>query len=158
MNTVLVTGGAGYVGSHVVAALAQKGAAAVVLDDFSNSSRGVIDRLETLTGASVACIEADVRDRAALRAAFARYPISAVVHCAALKSVAESAERPLAYWDVNVGGVIALADVMGEASVATLVFSSSATVYGQPDALPVDEDAALRPQSVYGRTKRVVEE
>ena len=158
MTTVLVTGGAGYVGSHVVAALAEAGASAVVLDDFSNSSRGVIGRLEELTRAPVPCIEADVRDRAALRAAFAKHPISAVVHCAALKSVGESAERPLAYWDVNVGGAIALVEAMGEAGVSTFVFSSSATVYGQPDALPVTEDAALRPQNVYGRTKRVVEE
>ena len=158
MNTVLVTGGAGYVGSHVVAALAQAGAVPVVLDDFSNSSRGVIGRLEKLTGTHVACIEADVRDRVALRAAFAKYPIVAVVHCAALKSVAESGERPLAYWDVNVGGALSLAEVMGEAGVGTLVFSSSATVYGQPDALPVTEDAPLRPQNVYGRTKRVVED
>jgi UDP-glucose 4-epimerase len=158
MASVLVTGGAGYVGSHVVAALAQAGSSAVVLDSFANSSRGVIDRLEALTGAPVPCIEADVRDRAALRSAFSAHSISAVVHCAALKSVAESEEKPLAYWDVNVGGAIALAEVMVEAGVATLVFSSSATVYGQPDTLPVTEDAALRPQSVYGHTKRVVED
>ena len=158
MDTVLVTGGAGYVGSHVVAALAEAGASAIVLDDFSNSSKGDIDQLETLAGARVACIEADVRDRAALRSAFAAHPVTAVVHCAALKSVAESAERPLDYWDVNVGGVIALTEAMQEADVRTLVFSSSATVYGQPDALPVTEDAPLRPQSVYGRTKRVVED
>ena len=158
MSTVLVTGGAGYVGSHVVAALAEAGATAVVLDDLSNSSRGVIDQLEKLAGAPVPFVQADVRDRDALRSAFADHPITAVVHCAALKSVAESAERPLDYWNVNVGGVLALADVMTEMSVRTLVFSSSATVYGQPDTLPVTEDAPLRPQSVYGRTKRVVEE
>jgi UDP-glucose 4-epimerase len=158
MNTVLVTGGAGYIGSHIVAALARAGSTPIILDNFTNSSRGVIDRLEQLTSSRVRCIEADVRDIVALRAAFAEYPISAVVHCAGLKSVYESAERPLAYWDVNVGGMLSLAEVMGEAGVATLVFSSSATVYGQPDALPVTEDAPLRPQSVYGRTKRVVEE
>jgi len=158
MTTVLVTGGAGYVGSHVVAALAEAGHSSVVLDDFSNSSRSVIGQLEALTGAPVPCVEADVRDRSALREAFAAHPISAVVHCAALKSVAESAERPLDYWDINVGGVIALAEVMEAADVTTFVFSSSATVYGQPDTLPVTEDAPLRPQSVYGRTKRVVEE
>jgi UDP-glucose 4-epimerase len=129
-----------------------------VLDNFANSSRGVVDRIEQLTDSRVPCIEADVRDVAALRAAFAQHPISAVVHCAGLKSVGESAERPLAYWDVNVGGMLSLAEVMGEAGVATLVFSSSATVYGQPDTLPVTEEAPLRPQSVYGRTKRVVED
>ena len=158
MSTVLVTGGAGYVGSHVVAALAAAGATPIVLDNFANSSRGVIGRLEQLTQSRVACIEGDVRDLVALRAAFAEHPIASVVHCAGLKSVAESAERSLAYWDVNVGGMLSLAEVMGEAGVATLVFSSSATVYGQPDALPVTEDAPVRPQSVYGRTKRVVED
>ena len=158
MPTVLVTGGAGYIGSHIVAALARVGSTAIVLDNFANSSRGAIDRLEQLTGSRVLCIEADVRDVVALRGAFAEHPISAVVHCAGLKAVGESEERPLAYWDVNVGGMLALAGVMGEAGVATLVFSSSASVYGQPDTLPVTEDAPLQPQSVYGRTKRVVED
>jgi UDP-glucose 4-epimerase len=158
MSTVLVTGGAGYIGSHIVAALARAGATPIVLDNFANSSRAVLDRLEQLTDSRVIFIEADVRDAVALRAAFAAYPISAVVHCAGLKAVGESEERPLAYWDVNVGGMLSLAEVMGEAGVATLVFSSSATVYGQPDASPVTEEAPLRPQSVYGRTKRVVED
>jgi UDP-glucose 4-epimerase len=158
MAMVLVTGGAGYIGSHIVVALARVGATPVVLDNFANSSRGVIGRLEQLTGSRIRCFEVDVRDVVALRAAFAKYPISAVVHCAGLKAVGESAERPLAYWDVNVGGMLSLAEVMGEAGVATLVFSSSATVYGQPDTLPVTEEAPLRPQSVYGRTKRVVED
>lgn len=158
MSMVLVTGGAGYIGSHIVAALVRAGSTPVVLDNFANSSRGVIARLDRVTGSRVRCIEADVRDLAALRAAFAEHPIAAVVHCAGLKAVGESAERPLAYWDVNVGGMLSLAEVMGEAGVATLVFSSSATVYGQPDTLPVTEDAPLRPQSVYGRTKLVVED
>jgi UDP-glucose 4-epimerase len=158
MNTVLVTGGTGYIGSHIVVALHQAGANAVVLDDFSNSSRGVVDRLRKLTGADVPCIEADVRDVVALRRAFAQHPITSVVHCAGLKAVGESAERPLAYWDVNVGGMISLVEVMGEAGVASLVFSSSATVYGQPEALPVSENAAVRPQSPYGRTKRTCED
>ena len=157
-GTVLVTGGAGYIGSHVVAALARAGTRAVVLDDLSNSSRGVVDRLAEITGAKVPLVEADVRDVGALRATFAAHPIASVVHCAGLKAVGESAERPLAYWDVNVGGTIALTQVMGEAGVATLVFSSSATVYGQPDVLPVREDAPVRPQSVYGRTKRTIED
>lgn len=157
-ETVLVTGGAGYVGSHIVVELAHAGYAPVVLDNFSNSTPAVLPRLQSLAGRPIACIQADVRDDVALRAAFHDHPIFAVVHCAGLKAVGESEERPLAYYDVNVGGAITLVEVMGEAGVATIVFSSSATVYGQPEALPVSEDAALRPHSVYGRTKRVVED
>jgi UDP-glucose 4-epimerase len=157
-DTVLVTGGAGYVGSHVVVELARAGYAPVVLDNFSNSTRAILARLEALAGRPVPCIAADVRDITALRAAFHDHPIAAVVHCAGLKAVAESEERPLAYYDINVGGALSLAEVMGEAGVATFVFSSSASVYGQPEALPVSEDAPLRPHSVYGRTKRIVED
>jgi UDP-glucose 4-epimerase len=157
-ETILVTGGAGYIGSHVVVALARAGYAPVVLDNFSNSSPAVLPRLEALAGRPVPCITADVRDIVALRSAFHDHPIAGVVHCAGLKAVGESETRPLAYYDVNVGGALALAEVMGEAGVATLVFSSSASVYGQPEDLPVTEDAALRPHSVYGRTKRVVED
>jgi UDP-glucose 4-epimerase len=157
-ETVLVTGGAGYVGSHIVVELARAGYAPVVLDNFSNSTPAVMPRLQSLAGRPIACINADVRDAVALRAAFHDHPIAAVVHCAGLKAVGESEERPLAYYDVNVGGAITLVEVMGEAGVATVVFSSSATVYGQPEALPVAEDATLRPHSVYGRTKRVVED
>jgi UDP-glucose 4-epimerase len=155
---VLVTGGAGYVGSHVVVALAQAGLAPIVLDDFSNSTRAVLPRLAALAGTAIPLVEADVRDVDALRRAFHDHPISAVVHCAGLKAVGEGEERPLAYWDVNVGGTIALAEIMGEAGVARFVFSSSATVYGQPDTLPVDERAPLKPQGVYGRSKRAAEE
>jgi UDP-glucose 4-epimerase len=157
-ETVLVTGGAGFVGSHIVVELARAGYAPVVLDNFSNSTPAVVPRLQALAGRPIPCITADVRDLVALRSAFHDHPISAVVHCAGLKAVGESQMRPLAYYDVNVGGMLALAEVMGEAGVATLVFSSSAAVYGQPDDLPVTEDAALRPQNVYGRTKRVVED
>ena len=155
---ILVTGGAGYVGSHVVVALADAGYTPIVLDNFATSSRAVMPRLSALTGTMLDLVEADVRDRAALRRLFHDQPIAAVVHCAALKGVGEGEERPLAYWDVNVGGTVALAEVMGEAGVARFVYSSSATVYGQPDRLPVTEDAPLKPQSVYGRTKRAAED
>ncbi len=157
-ETILVTGGAGYVGSHIAVELARAGYAPVVLDNFVNSTPAVLPRLQVLAGRPVPCVTADVRDVAALRAVFHDHPIAGVVHCAGRKAGGESEERPLAYYDVNVGGAIALAEVMGEAGVATLVFSSSAAVYGQPDDLPVAEDAPLRPQSVYGRTKRVVED
>jgi UDP-glucose 4-epimerase len=157
-TTVLVTGGAGYIGSHIVAALAAAGREPILLDDFSNSDREVVAQLSQMTGRPVTCIEADVRDIDALRDTFRRHPIAAVIHCAGLKAVGEGETRPLAYYDVNVGGSFALAEVMGEAGVGTIVYSSSATVYGQPDVLPVGEGAPLRPQSVYGRTKRDVEE
>lgn len=157
-ETILVTGGAGFVGSHVVVELARGGYAPVVLDNFSNSTPAIRTRLETLAARPVPCITADVRDVHALRAAFHDHPIAAVIHCAGLKSVAESESRPLAYYDVNVGGTLALVEVMGEAGVATLVFSSAASVYGDPDDLSLSEDVPLASASVYGRTKRVVED
>ena len=117
-DTILVTGGAGYVGSHVVVELARAGYAPVVLDDFSNSTPAVLPRLQALAGRPVPSVNADVRDVVALRAVFHDHPIVAVVHCAGLKAVGESEERPLAYYDVNVGGAIALArgDGRGRAS------------------------------------------
>jgi UDP-glucose 4-epimerase len=157
-STVLVTGGAGYVGSHVVAALAAAGRDPVILDNYANSEPGVVDRLRVLTGKAIDVVEADIRDVEALRRTFHDHPIGAVIHCAGLKAVGEGEARPLAYYGVNVGGTFTLAEVMGEAGVGSLVFSSSASVYGQPDSLPVPESAPLRPQGVYGRTKRTVED
>jgi UDP-glucose 4-epimerase len=156
-ETVLVTGGAGYVGSHIVVELARAGYAPVVLDSFANSTRAVLPRLEALSGRPIPCVTADVRDLAALRATFHDHPIAAVIHCAGLKYVDESQERPLAYYDVNVGGALALVEVMGEAGVAVLVFASSAAVYGEA-ARPIAESAPLEPACVYGRTVRVVED
>ena len=156
-GTVLVTGGAGYVGSHVVVALARVGCAPLILDNFANSSKAVLPRLKRLAGVDVPLIVSDVRDRAALARAFMTHAIDAVVHCAGLKAVGEGEAQPLAYYDNNVGGAVALAQAMTAAGVKTLIFSSSATVYGQPERNPVAEDAPLRPASVYGRTKRAVE-
>ncbi len=157
-DTVLVTGGAGFVGSHVVVELARNGYAPVVLDNFGNSTPAIRPRLEALAGRPVPCVTADVRDVAALRNAFHDHPIGAVVHCAGLENVAESEARPLAYYDANVGGTLSLVEVMGEAGVGTLVFSSTTSVYGNVDDGAAAEDAPRDPVSVYGRTKRVVED
>ena len=154
---VLVTGGAGYVGSHIAVALAAAGHSLVVLDSLVNSSPAVMPVLRRLTEQPVPLVTADVRDRVALKALFAQHAVDAVVHCAGLKSVREGEAQPLAYYDSNVGGAIALVEAMSAAGVRSIVFSSSATVYGQPDANPVPEGAPLRPASAYGRTKRTVE-
>jgi UDP-glucose 4-epimerase len=154
---VLVTGGAGYVGSHIVVELARAGRTPVVLDNFVTSSEAVLPRLRRLTRQPVPLVTADVRDDHALARTFATYPIDAVVHCAGLKAVGEGELRPLAYYDANVGGAIALTRAMIAAGARTLIFSSSCTVYGQPKRNPVAEDSPLKPASVYGRTKRSVE-
>jgi len=157
-DTVLVTGGAGFLGSHIVVELARTGFAPIVLDNFSNSTPAVRSRLEALAGRPVPCVTADVRDVVALRSAFHDHPIAAVVHCAGLENVAESEARPLAYYDANVAGTLSLVEVMGEAGVATLVFSSSTSVYGDATELRLTEETPLESANVYGRTKRVVED
>jgi len=157
-DTVLVTGGAGYIGSHIVVELARVGHQPVIIDNFCNSTPSVIPRLARITGRPIPCVTADVRDKAALAKIFADHPIAAVVHCAGLKAVGEGEAHPLSYYDNNVGGTIALVAAMTAAGVRRMVFSSSAAVYGQPDGNPVSEDAPLRPQNVYGRTKRIVEQ
>ena len=157
MATVLVTGGTGYIGAHVVLALARAGYAPLILDNLSNSSPSVRGRLARLVGRDVPLVIADVRDRTALARIFGERHVAAVIHCAGLKSVAESEAQPLGYYDNNVGGSIALASAMREAGVRTLVFSSSASVYGQPERNPVTEDAPVQPANVYGLTKRTVE-
>jgi UDP-glucose 4-epimerase len=157
MPTVLVTGGTGYIGAHVALALALAGYAPIVLDNLVNSSSSVQTRLARLARQEVPLTVADVRDRAALTRLFSQRRIDAVVHCAGLKSVAASEAQPLAYYDNNVGGSVALVSTMREAGVRTLVFSSSASVYGQPERNPVSEDSVVQPANVYGRTKRTVE-
>jgi UDP-glucose 4-epimerase len=157
-DAVLVTGGAGYIGSHIVAELARVGARPVIVDNFCNSSPSVIPRLRRITDQAIPCISADVRDRVALTRLFSEHAIAAVVHCAGLKSVGEGEVQPLRYYDNNVGGAIELVAAMADAGVKRLVFSSSAAVYGQPDRNPITEGAPLRPHNVYGRTKRLVEQ
>ena len=154
---ILLTGATGYIASHTWLALDAAGFEVAGLDDFSNSSPVVLQRLEAL-GADVSRFaEADVRDAAAVDAAFRRWPIDAVVHFAALKAVGESVVKPLDYYSVNVGGLIALARAMQSNDCTKIVFSSSATVYGTPEQLPITEGAALAATSPYGATKLVSE-
>ncbi|MFT3807443.1 UDP-glucose 4-epimerase GalE [Arenimonas sp.] len=155
---VLVTGGAGYIGSHVCLALSARGHRVVIVDSFVNSSRGVVARLERLAGHAIEVHELDLRDEPAMRAMMIAGGFDAVVHCAGLKAVGESCERPEEYFDNNVGGSRVLFDAMRAAGVASIVFSSSASVYGEAKTLPVGEDAFLRPTNPYAETKRVVEE
>lgn len=155
---VLVVGGAGYIGAHTCVVLAERGHDVVIVDNFSNSDPGVLERLEQLVGRPLRCVRMDLRDRASLAAVFARGRFDAVVHFAALKAVGESCEQPLDYFDNNIGGTIALLQAMQTAGVKTLVFSSSATVYGAPESVPVREDARLRVTNPYGRTKLVAEQ
>jgi UDP-glucose 4-epimerase len=156
-DTILVTGGAGYIGSHIVVELAGAGYTPMIVDNFATSLPSVLPRLRRLTAQPIPCVTGDIRDRALITRLFAEHAISAVIHCAGLKAVGEGEAQPIAYYDNNVGGAIVLAEAMAGAAVKTLVFSSSATVYGQPDSNPVAEDAPLRTASVYGRTKRMVE-
>lgn len=155
---ILVCGGTGYIGSHTCVVLAERGHELVVADNFSNSSPRVLERLRAITGAPLAFREVDLRDRAATRDLLAGAGFDAVVHFAALKAVGESCERPLDYFDNNISGTVHLLQAMQEAGVRRLVFSSSATVYGDPDGVPVREDAPLRVTNPYGRTKLVVEQ
>ena len=155
---ILLCGGAGYIGCHTYVELAGRGHEVAIADNFSNSSPRVLQRLEQLTQAPVACHRVDVRDRAALSHLFAERPFDAVVHFAALKAVGESCERPLDYFENNIGGTVTLLQAMKEAGVRRLVFSSSATVYGDPEKVPVSEGARLQVTNPYGRTKLVMEQ
>ena len=154
---ILLTGATGYIGSHTWLALHAAGARVVGIDNFSNSSPQVLQRLAALGADVSAFARVDVTDRAALGAVFARWKIDAVVHFAASKAVGESVARPLAYYANNVGGLIALAETMDAHDCRTIVLSSTATVYGQPRSLPVDEDALLAPSSPYASTKLTCE-
>ncbi len=158
MSRILLTGGAGYIGSHTAVALTERGHEVILLDNFRNAERDVPERLRRLTGRTFAVIEADIRDSVAVTAALAAFPVDAVIHFAALKAVGESEADPLLYYDMNIVGTIRLLEAMQARGVARIVFSSSATVYGQPDSSPILEDAPLRVSNVYGRTKLVMED
>ncbi|MEM1385878.1 MAG: UDP-glucose 4-epimerase GalE [Pseudomonadota bacterium] len=150
---ILLTGGAGYIGSHTYAALSAAGHRAVILDDFSNARRSVTERLGGLTGAPVTIIDGDVNDAALLARIFAGHAIDAVIHFAAKKAVGESVAKPLDYAHVNIGGLTTLMQAMAAAGVFRLVFSSSATVYGDNAVPPTPEDAPLSWSSPYAFTK-----
>ncbi|MDE1906394.1 MAG: UDP-glucose 4-epimerase GalE [Rhodospirillales bacterium] len=155
---ILLTGGAGYIGSHTAAVLAERGHEVVILDNFANAERDVPARLQRLTGREMTIIEADIRDTDTVTAALKAHPVEAVIHFAALKAVGESEADPLLYYDMNIIGTIRLLQAMQAASVGRIVFSSSATVYGQPDSSPILEDAPTRVENIYGRTKLVMED
>ena len=157
MKTVLVTGGSGYIGSHTLISLLQAGMSVVVLDNLCNSKKEVIDRVQYITQKTIAFIEGDIRDRKLLKAIFKDYPIDAVIHFAGLKAVGESVANPLSYFDNNVGGSLVLFEEMAQANVKTLVFSSSATVYGDAKTMPISEDFPLQTLNPYGRSKLMVE-
>ncbi len=158
MSNVLLTGGAGYIGSHTAVALAAAGHRVVVYDNFSNSEPAAVQRLAQVLGAPVVVIEGDVRDTALLQRTLLEQKIDAVIHFAGLKAVGESVLKPVDYYANNVQGAISLLQAMQGADCTTLVFSSSATVYGDPHYLPIDEAHPTRATSPYGRCKLHIEE
>ena len=154
---ILVTGGAGYIGSHTCVELIAAGFTPIVVDNLVNSKREAIARIERIAGRAPVFVEADVRDGAALDRIFAAHPIAATIHFAGLKAVGESVAEPLRYYENNVAGTLVLVDAMRRAGVKRLVFSSSATVYGDPQALPIREDATIQTTNPYGTSKAMVE-
>jgi len=157
-NTVLVTGGAGYIGSHVCVELLEQGYPVVVLDNLCNGSLTALERVQDITGRSLMFQQGDVRDTALVRKLLREQQVGAVIHFAGLKAVGESVSQPLHYYDNNVTGAIELLQAMSEEGVKTLVFSSSATVYGDPASNPIVENFPLSATNPYGRSKLMIEE
>jgi UDP-glucose 4-epimerase len=154
----LVTGGTGYIGSHMVVELMAAGHDIVVIDNLSNSKSSVLDRIQRIVGRRPGFEQIDICDRPALCRLFADHKFDAVLHFAGLKAVGESVEKPLAYYSNNVGGSMALIECMAAANVKTIVFSSSATIYGEPASVPIREDFPLSASSPYGRSKLMIED
>lgn len=157
-NKILVTGGAGYIGSHTCVILLEAGFEVVVVDNLCNASREALRRVESIAGKSVGFYEADVRDHAAMLKILANERPRAVIHFAGLKAVGESVEKPIEYYDNNVGGTLTLLNAMRETGVRELVFSSSATVYGDPARVPIQEDFPLSATNPYGGSKLIIED
>jgi len=156
--SILVTGGAGYIGSHTVVKLLQAGEKVVVVDNFSNSKAEVFARIKGITGKEVGIYEGDMVDRTLLGRVFSENEIESVIHFAGVKAVGESVENPLKYYRNNVSGTLCLLEAMEEHGVRTIVFSSSATVYGEGNEPPLTEEMPLSTNSPYGATKRIIED
>ena len=157
MATILVTGGCGYIGSHTVLELLNKGYDVVVVDNFSNSSFESLRRVQKITGREVTFYEADIRDVNAMEGIFKAHKFDAVIHFAAFKAVGESCKLPLKYYENNISGTVSLLQIMEKYNVKKIIFSSSATVYGDPERLPLDESCRLSTTNPYGSTKLMME-
>ncbi|XAW88032.1 UDP-glucose 4-epimerase GalE [Vibrio sp. CDRSL-10 TSBA] len=155
---VLVTGGMGYIGSHTCIQMIEAGMTPVILDNLYNSKSSVLARIEKVTGVQPQFVQGDIRDKALLVELMQHHQIESVIHFAGLKAVGESVQKPLEYYDNNVNGTLVLVDAMREAGVKSLVFSSSATVYGDPASVPITEDFPTSATNPYGRSKLMVEE
>lgn len=155
---IAVTGGAGYIGSHTTVALLESGHDVLVIDNFANAEQDVPDRIAEVSGQTLAVEKLDITDRAALGRTLGQFKPDAVIHFAGLKAVGEAVEQPLEYYRVNVSGSLILLQEMAEIGCNRLVFSSSATVYGNPEQIPIPEDHPLRPANPYGQSKRMVEQ
>lgn len=156
--SVLLTGGAGYIGSHTIIVLIEAGFDVIIFDNFSNSSKDSIKRVETIVDKKISTIEGDIRNENDLQKVFTRFKIDAVMHFAGLKAVGESVEKPLKYYDNNINGTNVLCRVMAKNACKSIVFSSSATVYGNPHTSPIKEDFPLSATNPYGRSKLFIEE
>jgi UDP-glucose 4-epimerase len=154
---VLLTGGTGFIGSHVAIEVARAGHRPVLFDNLCNSKATVVDRLATIMGRSVDFVQGDIRDGDLMRRTLREHRIGCVIHFAGLKAVGESVQKPLGYWDNNVVGTLRMLEAMNDCGVRSLVFSSSATVYGEPQRLPIDESHPLSATSPYGQTKLAIE-